>query len=322
MGPDKCALVGLRRALGGTDLRIRGNCPELRADWMECNTTLGLAAWANSSFPCFKCNATLENLHVYGSATTVPHQRTTDEEFAARIDEVTLVINVDLDKARAIEANLFFDKRKKNGFNGRVMARAVDGLPLQRGDRLEVGGSVLDTHDGLTTLPGYPAELTFFRRSRGNSLLFVSPLFAYGIITLSCVMVDVLHCLDLGVAQRAAGLVFAFIMQQDLFGTGQTSKGGKIVGSLGPLQTRLSEWYKANPSAARVNNVTSHMLLGPNEFHNPEVHAKGAESRGRFSLATHCSTRFEQSVWQLVKRSLHKQHALIVRAVPLLCSMM
>ena len=110
---------------------------------------------------------------------------------------------------------------------------------------MEVGGDVTDTHQDLTTTPANPMRLVFFRRKEDCCITALNPLF--DIITLDHVVLDVLHTLDLGVAQYFAGAVFAFVILSDLYGNMEYGRKEVRVakGVLG-LKRELMKWYTDN----------------------------------------------------------------------------
>ena len=145
-----------------------------------------------------------------------------------------------------------------------------------------------DAHQDLTTAPANPMRLVLFRRLEHCCITALNPLF--GIITLDNVVLDVLHTLDLGVAQYFAGAVFAFVILSGLYGNMEYSTVGVRVakGVLG-LKRELMKWYKDNRTTnkSRVSNFTPHMAVGDVKMARPCVHAKGAESRGLAEFAVH-----------------------------------
>ncbi len=270
-----------RRNLGGSCLPLFGELVEVRADWQEFSTSFAFKPWSSSLTPCFKCNGTLAR----GSARFI-HQYTANVDHAAcnRRDDARLreaimsaqfEVNVDHATAAAIEACLHVDSRK-HGAQGRAPRSAVPNTELRAFDRLEVGGAISDTHVNLAELPAYPARIVFFRAAAGNFLNDVCPLF--DVVVFDNLLVDILHTLDLGVAQYTGGAAIAFLLLHDMYDTGATSTDLKTKFGLRKFQEKLIDWYtsnRADPNLARINLVTRHVAVGP----NIGIHAKGMESR-------------------------------------------
>ena len=151
----------------------------------------------------------------------LPFQRRTHQEYLATAARCTILAIASHATAAEIQNALALDTRDE-GAHGRALTRAVHGTTGQRnapatllhGDRLEIGGDVADTHQDLTTTPANPMRLVFFPRKEHCCITALNPLF--DIITLDNVALDVLHTLDLGVAQYFAGAVFAFVIKSDL----------------------------------------------------------------------------------------------------------
>ena len=78
-----------------------------------------------------------------------------------------------------IRAALRYDKRKQNGNRGRCLIVDLQGLQLEKGDRLEPSISTPDTGIGFDQIPleRFPLEVTFWRCSVESITRHSNPLF-------------------------------------------------------------------------------------------------------------------------------------------------
>ena len=99
-----------------------------------------------------------------------------------------------------------------------------------------------------------------------RSVLFDAPGFI-----LDFIMVDVLHCLDLGVSQEAIGnLFYYFIGLKFVPGNNQQER-------IQYLWTRISEYYKRARPPTRISNLTLEMVKRKGK--SSRFRGKGAETR-------------------------------------------
>ena len=97
-------------------------------------------------------------------------------------------------------------------------------------------------------------RLVFFRRKEHCCIAALNPLF--DIITLGNVVLDVLHTLDLGVAQYFAGAVFAFVILSGLYGNMEYStKEVRVARGVLGLKRELMQWYKDNRTTKKSRST-------------------------------------------------------------------
>ena len=267
---------------------VLGKLLRFRADWVELASALGFRTWTSRT-PCPFCSCTQDNMHVYSTDERgVPWRVRTHADLLQEMQRCTVHVSVSHEKAAQLQAALFVDDREA-GLQGRGLREAVPdvqahghtgALDLQPGDRLEVGGSCTDAHEDVSRLRN--ADLHFFRTSVATFLSHVSPLFMH--ITLEGVDLDVMHTVDLGVAQYVAGVAFAQILLADGYDTRARVRGALLSRGIVRMRDRLRAWYGQHPEFTRIDRLTLFAAIGPN-INNPVVHAKAAESRGLLHFA-------------------------------------
>ena len=229
-------------------------------------------------------------------------------------------LTVDRDTAIAIDANCKPDLRK-NGVRGRAMKRWMAGL--RAGDRLERGGAITDVHQNLGLLDRYPAELWLWRANEASFLHAPSPLMTgqFAVLKLSGCSPDMLHSLDEGVAQRAAGWGFKVLIMSDAYSTNMAGNTELLIEkSTQHIGVALDAWYKTaeGKGVAVAGTLTPTILLGGGGLENPCVSAKANESRGLLffvasQLARHGSVLREHADFGALATS-------VTSAIRLLCA--
>ena len=206
-----------RQGTAGEPLPCRGWLNEFRADWMELAQGLGFLSWNSPIAPCFVCCCTAADMHV------ATHPRRTMQNYREAVQAATFQFSVNLAIANRLQSILQNDDEGKNG-RRLVRDYLLNGIQLRNGDRLEViesSGVKCDIQSHLGRLPSYPVRLVFFRR--GGWLTSLNVLF--DILDIEDICLDVLHIVDLGVAQYCVGWVFVMLCLADVYRTGGTTTG-------------------------------------------------------------------------------------------------
>ena len=296
-------------------LPLRGALIEFRADWAELAACLGFRTWASPACPCFACSCTSQNMHMYNAnENEQPYQLVTMQSYMDSVRAATLTVRVGRMEARALEANL-------DGSRCLQADMVVDGVALRAAhgdvaaDRLEIvesGGLRRDTHVDLRTLGAYPLRLVFFRADHGQRI--VAPNVLFDILDIGSIALDVLHSMDLGVSQYAAGWALTMILLADSYDTGCTTQEQLLARGVRAMFARLLAWYRDNRRFGRVSFLTVGMIVGTNHsVYRPCVRAKGAESKGLLFFARDELHRFADTIATTACRTL-------VAALDNLCS--
>jgi hypothetical protein len=128
-----------------------------------------------------------------------------------------------------------------------------------------------------------PFALTFWRRVPGIDFAFLSPIFLVRGFRHEYLMVDDLHCLDLGVCARLAGHCMIQILKYTrLFKNDATQLG--MERGVRRLSASLKKWYslraqRGRKKVSRVCRVTLKMLGYLKARHTGNFKAKGNETR-------------------------------------------
>ena len=193
-----------RAGVAGQPLKARCALLFVKGDWAEYSTTLGLASWTDAIRPCFKCNASADELHDYAevSALSLPWRLTRQADYlaaCARAERRVVVSSVA--ERDALLAALFYDKRS-DGASGRCLRAAIPAFGLEAGDRLEPSDGLPDV-SALDTAADFPLQLVFWRRSEETASRHRNPIFdGPAGVTVELLSVDTLHTLNLGVMKH------------------------------------------------------------------------------------------------------------------------
>ena len=267
---------------------------EFRADWAQYCQTFGFNTHS-AEHPRFLCNARKSNLFELGNAHE--WEPRTHDEFIDSCRQNLIRLKLTTRDTDVVWDHLDLDFRKK-GRRGRIVKKDIDVLDLLtgkmvqllKGDRLEVGLHCGDIHCSRESLPADNVELVFNRFVEGSVATHVSVLFAIPGFRFEYMMLDSLHTLDLGVAQRLSGEVIHKMLKKGILGHTQTVVGYRR--GLCKLSRQLKQFYKdyANmlgPARRfnRVGRVTLKMLgLHKNMSKTANLNIKGGEGRHFFQF--------------------------------------
>lgn len=244
-GPAGAQLTGWRRQAAGTPMPVRGSLASFGADLAAYNEVLGFRSVMAKESPCFLCCCSKATMHAYD----IEHLARTDAHWTDAVASTCIRISIAPTTAEVLQGLLRLDRRKAGG-RGRclgsdVAVRDVDGLSvlLKRGDRLQVGGSISDPHQNLGELGSHVVHLRFFRPAASSFIIDWSPL--HRVLRLTDCVPDLMHTVDLGVAQYIAGEIFAFIITTDALGAGLRGLelNERLEVGARAIQERLLHWY-------------------------------------------------------------------------------
>ena len=103
-------------------------------------------------------------------------------------------------------------------------------------------------------------------------------------LTLSCITIDVLHCVDLGVSAHLIGNLFYLCALRDAW------KGGSTLRNIDLLDEEMVSWCKKHRVESRVRGkLTLERLRSASRF--PKLKAKGAATRHLIDFALDLARR-------------------------------
>ena len=146
---------------------------------------------------------------------------------------------------------------------GLVLRKPYEELGLPAWVRIVESGPLTDIHS-LADLQ-LPTELEFFDCMGSNGLNFASPMFAVAGFSIELLHLDVMHVVDLGVAQYLVGAVFRTLIENDVSGCGSPHVAVKRAEGLKHLRRRMNAYYKSQPRA-RWGNVGDRQAVGANAW--------------------------------------------------------
>lgn len=121
-------------------LNGRGCVIYIKGDWAEYASTFGIPPWNDGLRPCFACNASGAELHVFegcgSNAFAFRENGEDDYDQSCSRCEILVMLDGAAHKSILTEGVLHYDRRS-SGSHGRALLNAVPSLGLLPGDRLE-----------------------------------------------------------------------------------------------------------------------------------------------------------------------------------------
>ena len=268
---DGSPLPRKETALAGQPLSCAGAVVEMCVDLAELNHTLGFRAHNATHGCCLKCVRSQRDLHNLVCEVAARSTRSYLDEVQAAVVQR----NVSAADARALQRELQYQDGQNGTIKGRVLQTDVAGF--LRGDRLELGGSVVDVGQDLSALRRFPAIVRMWRGTLQGMTNFPCPLLTRGILFLEDILADVLHTVDAGAAQYLGGMAFSLLVEAGALGVEPRNLKAAAVA----LEPRLMSWYDqvAHPRASRLVRLTPRIMCGQQGLDRPCIHAKAFESR-------------------------------------------
>jgi len=215
------AFTGARGIAAGTAMAVRFVLQYIKGDWSEFAHTFGLPNWKTSLSPCAWClTTTAEWLTLDDISDRVdalspwPTFTSDDYEDACSVCEINVVIG-GREAHNICIANLHYDKRK-DGSRGRALKNEIPALALEKGDRLEPSSSLPDVAM-FEAKRSYPFTVTFWRRSRETACRHRNPLLLVPGVGPELLVIDVLHCICLGIAQSYLAAVIWLLITSNVW---------------------------------------------------------------------------------------------------------
>ena len=279
----------IREARRGTELAA-GYCGalcEMRADLLEFCDACGFQRWSTLDMPCFCCFTPKAGLYDFPVVVAADHSdawgsvrrdsKSYDEQVQASVFRIIVHNKEELD---SLNAKLKFDFLDK-GYGGKCLEIAHRGVPA--GARLMHLGPVQDYRD-LDDIET-PATLTFFDTQGDHGLNFICPLFAVEGFSIESLALDVMHCLDLGIAQLVIGRVLRMLISGNAVRSTARRRAFRDQENLKMIRRKMKKFYKERPrdrgTKTEIGKMTMAML-GTRK--SPRLKAKAAETRNLLEL--------------------------------------
>ena len=125
---------------------------------------------------------------------------------------------------------------------------------------------------------------------------FASPLFGAPGFVLAVLVIDVLHCMDLGISQDALGSLFWIAL-------GVVFKGRNRALQIESLNAMMKEFYKRTQPPSRINTVTEEMLKKTGKP-APKLRAKGGETRYLIPFGFEIAQKYHSIVNTAVSKTI------------------
>jgi hypothetical protein len=246
-GPCGMPLTGWRQHVAGRPLSLPGAFAQLSADLMAYGEVCGFRSMSSKRHPCWMCACHGPDMHAYST----PQRARVAAEWESNVVATKLVAHLPAATAVGLQGLLRADKKRKGG-HGRCLAADitvddVSGHPivLRRRDRLQVGGSVNDAWKDLSALASPQVELHFFREAESAFIMDWCPL--RRVLRLTDCTPDMMHIVDLGVAQYITGEMLSHCVLTDALGTMRPTYDAaeRLEAATRELDQRLVTWYSS-----------------------------------------------------------------------------
>ena len=280
-----------RASMSGAQMVMRCALIFLKGDWAEYASTLGFPSWADNLRPCFGCNISRDDLTLHEGVGPLQSPWRNNEEGdyndACQRCERTVALDASAHQS-IIDAGLQYDKRR-DGSKGRRLLEHVPRLGLCAGDRLEPS-VLLPNVAKFESLNAFPVLVSFWRCSNETMARHRNPLFctALGLSPHSCLTVDFLHSLFLGVMHVYCRHVLWFLIEKGVWGRMATEEETVQVVAIA-LRHELNQWYKRRHAERPTEKLTRVDLTRSKigDFGDRKLKTKAAETYGILHFLLH-----------------------------------
>ena len=277
---------GRRSSLAGMPLTLRGAVCHLKGDWAEYAHTLGFPSWKHHEFPCIWCKADKASIFGWGEVEddALPWELNSDADYQAACDRCERIVTVAIVQQQELIASLLRYDKKPLGSKGRCLSADVPTMQLSAGDRLEPSAGCPDVAQ-FEHLP-LPATVVFWRPALETMTRHRNPIFSRATgITISCLTVDTLHCLFLGVLQVHCAAVALAMVAADVWDTraeGNTHATERLQASTIRIQADLHRWHKQRKRDRPTEGLTEVQDIAPSTIGAASLALKGGETKTFF----------------------------------------
>ena len=317
-----------RQALAGEDMPVAAAVLQVRADWGEMTSHLGVANWSTQSDPCFLCrcdkDAMLDRDLLKARAPLAWELRTfRDYQDACLQCEIDVDTSVLSDQEWDDFVKCLMPDTRKEVTLGRSLTRAWPKLGLKKGDRVEPSLGLLDWQ---TLDKRKPASIRFWRRSKETSVRHRNPFFddMLGTSLDQVYSADTMHSWCLGIQQQFVSACLWKVIEGNVFTverrpgtTGQEDIHKRVMQK---LSSHLAAWYRQfaidSPSVVmtRVHDLTLEDIGGTSS--TPLLRCKAHETLGLVRYLTSSLPGWAQNiengpVWRKGSKALLKLWTLI-----------
>jgi hypothetical protein len=191
---------------------------------------------------CSSDKSTLfENLTNFAPGS-FPHELTTDTDYEQACTNCEVRVRISTAAEHVSVKTALFHDRRKAGSRGRALDRDLPLLGLKQGDRLEPRPGLRDV--SLFEALQLPADIVFWRPSAESTVHHRNPLFSASLgVGYDCLIIDILHCLHLGVLQRYVSFCWWSLVMSNAFKVRATNEDELISMSVSRLRALLFDFY-------------------------------------------------------------------------------
>ena len=263
---------------------------QIRVDWAEMSSRLGLANWSTASDPCFLCHCSQDDMYEkdkLAAREPMPWPLRTADGYDQACEDCEIQVPIgQLSREEwAKFTSCLENDLRKDGSRGLALTQPWPPLGLRKGDRVEPCPAMPDWQ---MLYKEKPESMLFWRPMDETSVRHRNPLFSEGLGTSidQAYSVDVMHAWCLGIFQQFVVHALWQVLEGELFDTSGGVKGAKenkLQKAVVKLNSRLSTWYKEFSSKHPLVVLTRVQDFGLSRLGTstkPVLHCKAHETLG------------------------------------------
>ena len=291
VGPDESEwdepLDSERAGLAGAALPCQAAVVGIKGDWSELCHTWGFQDWQHAGCPCPNCGVRLKDWQDDSelNAFEYPWPLVTWKEYDDACKRCETHIILTAETYRSMKPFVNYD-RSKGGALGLALTKDIPALGLIRGDRIEPSVALMNV-DSFFALTEFPQEITMWRCSKETRCKHRNPLLDPVLgLGPDNILVDLLHCLFLGVLKEFASCLVWEMLMSNIYGARDNlPPDEKIKQNFERLAVELESWYvkwkRENPSEPVTEfGAFAQTMIGTQN--KKALRLKASESKGFF----------------------------------------
>ena len=246
-GPDLERMVAAGVALG-----FRCALIYIKGDWAEYAGTFGLPTWTDRFRPCYKCNASVDDLYCLEGLSPIccgKFRENGPEDYWDACERCEHVFVLSALTHALLVSLLFYDKRK-DGSKGMALRFHPDlaGMGLQTGWRLEPSDFLADIGE-FGKISVFQFSVMFWAVGEDSLTRHRNPLIRRSLgVSILSLTVDTLHTLYLGVMNSFCMFVIWRCLLANVWSTGHTLEE-LVEKSVIVARSRLHAWHRRRHTA-------------------------------------------------------------------------
>ena len=286
VGPDGVPLDGWRSDVAGQDLGVLGAVVDVKGDWMDFSSSLGLPNWADGGSPCPFCTCTKSKMFDLSpfNTKTSPWDLAGHAEHEEACSKAEVVVDMTRSQHSDIVGLLHYDKRK-HGNRGRCLLQGYPLLGLQKGGRICPFGTMHDVADFDDLFKGTrkkTIKACFWRVSEETRARWRNPIFSEETgLTVYSIAINYVHTVFLGVAKNFCMTTIWHLIKNTIY-TKNANKDERDQLGISAFKRELWAWYKKTHEQypQRELHKLENLMIGMiGKERKPKLNTKAAETK-------------------------------------------